>query len=75
MRTVYCIQCNSKDVEYKKDLTHGCCQNQDGEIWHCNNCGEDMFIQVIYSDEEKSKNCSGQTQKCGCNLLVCDKNN
>ena len=75
MKKVHCIKCNSADIEYKNDITSGCCQNQTGEIWHCNNCGEDIVIQIIYSDEETSKSCSGHQQNCGCKLLVCDKNN
>lgn len=57
MRGVHCIHCSSDDVEFKADILVGCCEHKSGEIWHCNNCGEEMTIETVYSDDEFDVNC------------------
>ncbi len=77
MRTVRCFNCSSDKVEYKSDIIVGCCKHKSGEVWHCDNCGEDMVIQTVYSEEPVDVDCphqNGNDHKCG-GCSDCGKNN
>lgn len=66
MRTVHCLKCSSEDVKFIEDIVQGCCEYKTGEVWHCNQCGEDMVIQTVFSDEEKEVDCPHEDGKsCG----------
>ncbi len=72
LRRVHCIHCSSDDVEYKSDITQGCCETKVGEIWQCNNCGKDMVIQVVYTDDKKEVDCPHNDADHKCNCGDCD---
>lgn len=57
VRSVHCIHCSSDDVEFKADILVGCCEHKSGELWHCNRCGEDMTMQVVFTDEQEDLHC------------------
>lgn len=65
MRTVHCFHCGSDDIEFKADILVGCCEHKSGEVWHCNQCGEEMAIQVVYSDDPAKVDCPHEGEDHG----------
>lgn len=73
MRTLYCPKCSSPDVAYRADILIGCCEHKSGEIWYCNSCGEEMMIQIVYSDDQSEADCPHEKGVgCGSDCTGCD---
>lgn len=71
MRNIHCFHCSSDEVEFKADILVGCCQHKSGELWHCNQCGKDMAIQVVFSEEEANVDCPHGSSEGGHNCGGC----